>query len=61
MADSFGHRLYPAEITPLAIRAPANSISTTANWIFNFMVVMVTPPGEPSNLPVEGKERCSDD
>jgi MFS family permease len=36
--------LYPAEITPLAIRAPANAISTTANWIFNFMVVMVTPP-----------------
>lgn len=25
------------------IRAPANAISTTANWIFNFMVVMVTP------------------
>ena len=37
-------RLYPAEITPLSIRAPANAISTTANWIFNFMVVMVTPP-----------------
>ncbi|KAI0470576.1 general substrate transporter [Xylariaceae sp. FL0804] len=37
-------RLYPAEITPLAIRAPANAISTTANWIFNFLVVMVTPP-----------------
>lgn len=36
--------LYPAEITPLGIRAPANAISTTANWIFNFMVVMVTPP-----------------
>lgn len=36
--------LYPAEITPLNIRAPANAISTTANWIFNFMVVMVTPP-----------------
>ena len=35
-------RLYPAEITPLDIRAPANAISTTANWIFNFMVVMVT-------------------
>ncbi|CAK4019739.1 Sugar transporter STL1 [Lecanosticta acicola] len=35
--------LYPAEITPLDIRAPANAISTTANWIFNFMVVMVTP------------------
>lgn len=27
--------LYPAEITPLAIRAPANALSTTANWIFN--------------------------
>lgn len=36
--------LYPAEITPLSIRAPANAISTTANWIFNFMVVMITPP-----------------
>ncbi|KAF1979344.1 general substrate transporter [Bimuria novae-zelandiae CBS 107.79] len=36
--------LYPAKITPLNIRAPANAISTTANWIFNFMVVMVTPP-----------------
>ena len=24
--------LYPAEITPLNIRAPANAISTTANW-----------------------------
>lgn len=35
--------LYPAEITPLSIRAPANAISTTANWAFNFMVVMITP------------------
>lgn len=35
--------LYPAEITPLAIRAQANGISTSANWIFNFLVVMVTP------------------
>ena len=30
--------LYPAEIVPLKIRAPANAISTTANWIWNFMV-----------------------
>ncbi|EPQ28798.1 uncharacterized protein PFL1_03601 [Pseudozyma flocculosa PF-1] len=35
--------LYPAEITPLSIRAQANGISTSANWLFNFMVVMVTP------------------
>jgi hypothetical protein len=30
--------LYPAEITPLRIRAPANALSTASNWIFNFMV-----------------------
>ncbi|PWZ00594.1 putative sugar transporter [Testicularia cyperi] len=35
--------LYPAEITPLAIRAQANGISTSSNWLFNFLVVMVTP------------------
>jgi hypothetical protein len=35
--------LYPAEIVPLKIRAPANGLSTSANWAFNFMVVMVTP------------------
>lgn len=27
--------LYPAEIVPLQIRAPANALSTSANWIFN--------------------------
>lgn len=36
--------LYPAEITGLRIRAPANAFSTASNWIFNFMVVMVTGP-----------------
>lgn len=50
--------LYPAEITPLRIRAPANGLSTAckllvtvrmmlislANWLFNFFVVMVTGP-----------------
>ncbi|KAH8664245.1 hypothetical protein BX600DRAFT_436805 [Xylariales sp. PMI_506] len=35
--------LYPAEIVPLRIRAPANAMSTSANWIFNFLVVMITP------------------
>lgn len=30
--------LYPAEIVPLRIRAPANALSTSANWIFNFLV-----------------------
>ncbi|CAD0012531.1 unnamed protein product [Aureobasidium pullulans] len=33
--------LYP--IVPLRIRAPANALATSANWIFNFMVVMITP------------------
>ncbi|CZR66975.1 probable MFS monosaccharide transporter [Phialocephala subalpina] len=35
--------LYPAEIVPLRIRAPANALSTPGNWLFNFMVVMITP------------------
>ncbi|KAI9056542.1 general substrate transporter [Trametes sanguinea] len=36
--------LYPAEIVGLRIRAPANAFSTASNWMFNFMVVMVTGP-----------------
>jgi len=35
--------LYPAEIVGLQIRAPATGISTAGNWVFNFMVVMITP------------------
>ncbi|KAG7908123.1 hypothetical protein KL906_003540 [Ogataea polymorpha] len=35
--------LYPAEVPPLSIRAPANAISTAGNWSFNFLVVMITP------------------
>ncbi|CAO1633893.1 unnamed protein product [Sympodiomycopsis kandeliae] len=35
--------LYPAEITPLSIRAAANGISTCSNWIFNFLIVLITP------------------
>nr|SIP56013.1 putative Sugar Porter [Yarrowia alimentaria] len=35
--------LYPAEITSLEVRAPANGLATSGNWVFNFMVVMVTP------------------
>lgn len=31
--------LYPAEVTPLRIRAPANALSTASNWLFNFFVV----------------------
>lgn len=37
-------RLYPAEVTPLKIRAPANALSTASNWLFNFFVVMATGP-----------------
>ncbi|KAE8154634.1 general substrate transporter [Aspergillus avenaceus] len=35
--------LYPAEISPLKTRAKANAISTCTNWLFNFLIVMVTP------------------
>ncbi|KAF9452894.1 general substrate transporter [Macrolepiota fuliginosa MF-IS2] len=36
--------LYPAEIVGLRMRGPANAISTAGNWLFNFLVVMVTGP-----------------
>lgn len=35
--------LYPAEISPLKTRAKANALSTCSNWLFNFLIVMVTP------------------
>ncbi|KAL3419218.1 hypothetical protein PVAG01_09440 [Phlyctema vagabunda] len=35
--------LYPAEINPLRTRARANAVSTITNWMFNFLIVMVTP------------------
>lgn len=35
--------LYPAEINPLRTRARANAVSTCANWLFNFLIVMITP------------------
>ena len=34
--------LYPAEVTPLRIRAQANALSTASNWLFNFTIVMAT-------------------
>ena len=35
--------LYSVEITPLRIRGPANALSTSANWIFNFVMVLISP------------------
>lgn len=34
---------YPAEITTLRTRSRGVSISVMSNWIFNFLVVMITP------------------
>lgn len=36
--------LYPPEITSIRIRAPASAIATSSNWLFNFLIVMITPP-----------------
>jgi hypothetical protein len=36
--------LYPAEMSPIKTRAKANAVSTCSNWLFNFTVVMITPP-----------------
>ncbi|KAH7115921.1 hypothetical protein B0J11DRAFT_113492 [Dendryphion nanum] len=35
--------LYQVEVVPLRIRGPANALSTSANWMFNFVVVMIAP------------------
>ncbi|KAF2866507.1 general substrate transporter [Massariosphaeria phaeospora] len=35
--------LYPTEVNPIKTRAKANAVSTSANWLFNFAVVMITP------------------
>lgn len=35
--------LYQVEIVPLRIRGPANALSTGANWLANFVVVLIAP------------------
>jgi hypothetical protein len=35
--------LYPAEISPVKTRGKANAVSTCTNWLFNFLIVMITP------------------
>ena len=35
--------IYQVEIVPLRIRGPANAISTGANWLGNFIVVLIGP------------------
>ncbi|PQE16284.1 sugar transporter protein [Rutstroemia sp. NJR-2017a WRK4] len=35
--------LYPAEVTPLRIRAEANGLSTSFNWLGNYAVVQLAP------------------
>ncbi len=35
--------LYPAEVNPIKTRGKANAVSTCTNWLFNFLIVMITP------------------
>jgi hypothetical protein len=35
--------MWAVELVPLSIRGPANAMSTAANWLANFIVVLVTP------------------
>ncbi|GAA6026203.1 hypothetical protein JCM10207_005544, partial [Rhodosporidiobolus poonsookiae] len=35
--------LYPAEVNPLAVRAQGAALATMTNWLFTFLVVMITP------------------
>ena len=34
--------LYPAEISPLSVRAKSAGLATMTNWLFTFLVVMIT-------------------
>ncbi|CAM0134779.1 hypothetical protein VKS41_000667 [Umbelopsis sp. WA50703] len=36
--------VYPSEIFPLRIRAKAMSVTTSANWMCNFIIGLITPP-----------------
>lgn len=36
--------MWAVELIPLSIRGPANAMATAANWLMNFVVVIVTPP-----------------
>ncbi|KAF7896483.1 hypothetical protein EAF00_006497 [Botryotinia globosa] len=35
--------VYPSEILPLRLRQRGSSVSTACNWIFNYMIVQITP------------------
>ncbi|KAH8685384.1 sugar transporter-like protein, partial [Tricladium varicosporioides] len=35
--------VYPSEILPLQLRQRGSAVSTACNWIFNYMIVQVTP------------------
>ncbi|KAF4544207.1 Sugar transporter [Lasiodiplodia theobromae] len=37
--------LYPTECNSLSMRTKGAALGTATNWIFNFMVVEITPPG----------------
>ncbi|KAH8778025.1 sugar transporter-like protein [Hyaloscypha finlandica] len=36
--------VYPSEILPLRLRQRGSGVSTACNWIFNYMIVQITPP-----------------
>ncbi len=35
--------MWAVELVPLSIRGPANAMSTAANWLSNFIVVLCAP------------------
>lgn len=35
--------MWAVELVPLSIRGPSNAVSTAANWLSNFVVVIATP------------------
>jgi hypothetical protein len=45
LTDSLVPWLYPTEINALAFRAKGASLAMASNWICNYMVAQITPPG----------------
>lgn len=43
IANQITSWVYPSEILPLRLRQRGSSLSTSSNWIFNYMVVQITP------------------
>lgn len=48
--------VYPGEIMPLHLREKGMAIATIVGWLFDFLIVEVTPIGEYTSIPVASQK-----